>query len=81
MPHFHATTTQQHSYQLLRSPVQLLDVLEAFEVQDEAGRCRADLDALLRLLVAAAALALKLVRLGKHLRLAAARNSKHVYSL
>jgi hypothetical protein len=62
--------------------VQLLDVLEALEVQDEAGRCCTDLDALLSLLVAAAALALKLVGLGQHLSLAAMyssadRASKH----
>jgi hypothetical protein len=59
--------------------VQLLDVLEALEVQDEAGGCCADLDALLSLLVAAAALTLKLVGLRKHLSLAATHTSQHAY--
>lgn len=52
-------------------PAQVLNELEALEVQDEAGWCRTYLDAPLRLLVAAASLTLKLVALGKHLSLAA----------
>jgi hypothetical protein len=51
-------------------PAQVLDELEALEVQDEAGGRCTYLDAPLRLLVAATRLTLELVALGQHLSLA-----------
>jgi hypothetical protein len=65
---------------LQHAPAQVLDELEAFEVQYEAGGCRTDLDAPLRLLVAATRLTLKLVALGQHLSLAADRQQHNTHS-